>query len=942
MTEEIQSRLVEQHMKEAYVDYAMSVIMARALPDVRDGLKPVHRRILYAMHRLGLVHTKPFRKSAYIVGRVLASYHPHGDAAVYDSLVRMAQDFSLRYPLVQGQGNMGCFTGDTKIKLLDGTFKGFKELCENYKQGEIIYVYSVNKEGKIVVGEGINPRLTKKNAQLVEVTLDTGEKIRCTPNHKFLLKNLQYKEAKDLTPQDSLMPGYFAVKVTFLDYTEDVYDITVREHHNFLLESGVFVHNSVDGDRQASMRYTEARLAKIADEMIYDLEKETVAFAPNYDNTTKEPLVLPTRIPNLLINGSTGIAVGMATNIPPHNIREVIDATVAMIDTPTLEIQVLLQHMKGPDFPTGGLIAGRQGILQAYATGRGKVIVKAKTSLEEQKIIVTEIPYMVNKTLLIESIVGLVKEGVIEGISDIRDESDRKGMRLVIELKKQADPQLTLQQLFAHTSLKTTFGVIMLVLKDNQPVVMNLKDIISNFIAFRKEVVTRRTQYDLRKAEERAHILEGLKIALQHIDPVIALIKGSETVEQAKQGLMTSYQLTEVQGMAILEMKLQRLTSLETRKLQEELEELLKQIIEYKSILASEPRIFEIIKKELLEIKEKYGDGRKTEIIEEDQHITSEDLIKEEDVVITLTHSGYIKQMPLTAYRQQRRGGQGVVGAEVKEEDAIKDLFVTSNRNYLLIFTNLGKVHWLKAYEIPAGGRYARGKALVNLLQLEQNEKVSTLLPVKSIDDQAYTSSHYITMITKKGILKKTDLSAYSNPRKGGIIALTLKAEDDELVEALLTDGNKKLIMATRNGGAVRFDEKDVRPMGRSAAGVRGIKLEMNDAVIGMEIADDQGSLFTITENGYGKRTAITEYRLIRRGGSGVINIKTEERNGKVVAIKSVFDDEDLLLITKQGIVMRTAVKDISVIGRNTMGMRIMKLSDNDKVMSVAKIVKEE
>lgn len=795
----VNQKLIEQEMKESYIDYAMSVITSRALPDVRDGLKPVHRRTLFAMNEVGASSDGAYKKSARIVGEILGKYHPHGDLAVYESLVRMAQEFSLRYPLVQGQGNWG----------------------------------------------------------------------------------------------------------------------------------------SVDGDSAAAQRYTEARLSKIAEELLVDLEKETVDFAPNFDGSLKEPLVLPAKIPNLLINGSSGIAVGMATNIPPHNIGEVIDATIAVIDKPTIEIDELLNYVKGPDFPTAGFISGKSGIIQAYKTGRGKIIIKSKTQIENNRIIITEIPYQVNKAMMLEAIAELVKEKRIEGISDIRDESNREGIRVVIELKKSADPETTLHQLMQHSQLRESFSIILLALVNGEPRILNLKEILEYFVAHRKEVVVRRTFFDLTKAEERAHIVLGLKIALENIDNVVKMIKAAETPEIAKNSLMTSLNLTEIQAKAILDMKLQRLTSLETNKLIKEFEDLTKLIVDLKDILASEIKIFQIIKDELIEIKNKYSDPRRTQIVEEETLVKEEQLIQEEDIIITITHSGYIKQVPLETYKQQRRGGSGVIGAETKDEDFVEDLFTTSNRAQLLFFTNLGKVHWLKAYEIPQATRYSKGKAIINLIKLQSNEKINAVLPIKEFKENAF-----ILFATKKGLLKKTPLTEFVNPRQGGIIAISLK-ENDELVDAKLTIGNQEILLATANGVAVRFNEEDVRPMGRAASGVRGITLDEGDELIGMDYAPPNTTLLTITENGFGKRTALEEYRLINRGGKGVINIQTTERNGKVVGIKTVTEEDDVMIITKQGIIIRVPVKTISVIGRNTQGVTIMKLKETDKVTNITKVIKD-
>lgn len=1331
MPQEIQVKLIEEEMKEAYMDYAMSVIVSRALPDVRDGLKPVHRRILYTMHEEGIRHDKPFRKSAATVGTVIAKRHPHGDAAVYDALARMVQNFSLRYPLIEGHGNFGCFTGDTKIKLLDGTTKSFKELCETYKNGDTFYVYSIDKEGNTVVGEASSPRITKRDNEVIELTLDTGEKIKCTPDHKFLLKNLKYKEAKDLKETDSLMPGYFKlsdgnikeylmiknnsdekyeyvhdiadrynlkeevytvadgpirhhinynkydnhpkniqrlgwaehtkthndhlnalwktekfrkkqregvkkfykenpyvleatkqriinlnkdpefikrisekrrklyaenqelrkinsqrmkayfnrnpeartkqsekskkmwkdpekrkeiieriykslqpievrkkisegiiltykerpesikiraqklkdyhknnpnarreiskrsknlwkdekyrskfvngaynhfssmakilwkdpevvekyrikareqwkdnnfrqkisksisirnnerlkkdplyprrlaqkasishrknwknenyrnniirnkilcyvnhlinkvgernvngetydsqrynncfpkfekamkyfesyeemissakgynhkiISIRWLDYAEDVYDITVKEYHNFLLDAGVFVHNSVEGFAPAAQRYTEARLSRLSSELLADIEKDTVDFVPNFDGTTNEPVVFPAKAPNLLVNGSSGIAVGMATNIPPHNFSEVVDATILKIENPEVTVEELANVVKGPDFPTAGLILNKTGIAQAYKTGRGKIILRAKAHVEGNRIVITEIPYQVNKTSLIESIADLVREKRIEGIADIRDESDSGGMSIVIETKRDVNKEVVLNQLYKNTQMQVTFGMIMLVLDNGRPKIMNLEQVISRFIQHRTEVITRKTKFELTKSEQRLHILEGLIVALENIDEVIGLIKKSANADSAREHLIDKYSLSKEQAQAILEMRLQRLTSLEQDKVKGEAEELIKVIIDLKDILASQGRILDIIKNELLDIKNKYGDQRRTQIMDLEDDIETEDLIEEEDIVITITDSGYIKQIPLTTYRQQRRGGLGIRATTTKEGDVVEHLFITNNHNNLLFFTNKGRVYWLKAYQLPEASRQSKGKAIVNLLDINGEEKINTVLPISNLHN-----NDYLLFVTKKGLIKKTLLSHYSKPRKGGIIAINLR-EDDELVQTRLTPGNLSIILGTRRGFAIRFNEAEVTPVGRSAAGVRAIKLR-EDEVIGMEVALDTASLFTITENGYGKRTDVNEYKRIRRGGKGVINIQTKfinpaSKNGGVVGIKTVKDGDELMLISKEGIIIRISAKDISNIGRNTQGVRIMKLKENDKVVTVARVI---
>lgn len=801
MEEKIVKKLIEKEMQESYLDYAMSVIVGRALPDVRDGLKPVHRRVLYAMHQMGMLHNRPFKKSARIVGEVLGKYHPHGDTAVYDTLVRMAQDFSLRYPLIQGQGNFG----------------------------------------------------------------------------------------------------------------------------------------SIDGDRAAAMRYTEARLAKIASEMLQDLDKETVDFIPNFDNSLKEPSVLPGKLPNLLVNGTSGIAVGMATNIPPHNIIEIVDAIVAQINDPEIEFADLLKMVKGPDFPTGALIIGKEGIKQAYTKGQGHIKLRARIEFEEKKeqdvIIVKEIPYQVNKSLLIEHIAECVRTKRIKGVSDLRDESDREGMRIVIELRKDAVKEVVVNQLYKHTRMQTTFGVNMLALVDNQPTVLNLKQLIQHYIDHRKIIVRKRTEFDLKKTEHRAHILEGLLIALQKIDSVINLIRKSKSVETALQGLMKGYKLTEIQAKAILEMRLQRLTALEQQKVKDEHKELLNAIANLKSILASEKRILQIIQDELTELKKVYGDERRTQIEEGEQaDIDIEDLIKEEDMVITVTNSGYIKRTQPSLYRQQRRGGKGVIAAKTKDQDFVEHLFIANTHSYMLFFTSKGRVHWLKVYQLPEATRAAKGKPIVNLISLEKDETISAMIPIREFDNK-----HFLVAATKKGIIKKTNLEKYSRPRRGGIIAINLD-NDDMLVDVVLTDGSKNLILATKKGMAVRFREKDVRSIGRSARGVKGVTLRKQDGVVGMVISEENKTLLTVTENGYGKRSKITDYRLIRRGGRGVINIKCSERNGDVIGVKVVKDSDQLMLISMAGILIRIPAKGISVIGRNTQGVRIMRLGPEDKVISAAKI----
>jgi DNA gyrase subunit A len=795
---------IEEEMKVSYLDYAMSVIIGRALPEVRDGLKPVQRRILYAMFREGLLPGRKYSKSAGVVGEVLKKYHPHGDTAVYDAMVRLAQDFNMRYMLVDGQGNFG----------------------------------------------------------------------------------------------------------------------------------------SIDGDRAAAYRYTEARLAKIAEELLADIDKETVDFVPNFDETTEEPKVLPSKIPNLIVNGAAGIAVGMATNIPPHNLGEVIDGLVMLLDNPGVSPEEIMAAVKGPDFPTGGSIHGTAGIKDAYATGKGLIKVRAKARIEREhrggeNIIISELPYQVNKARLIEKIAELVREKHIEGISDIRDESDRDGIRVVIELKRGEMAEVVLNNLYKHTQMETTFGIIMLALVNSQPRVLTLKQVLHYFLQHRRDVILRRTRYELRKAKERAHILEGLKIALDHLDAIIALIRAAKNPEEARRGLIAGYALTEVQAQAILDMKLQRLTGLEREKIISEYKETIKEIERLKAILGSEALVAKIIKDELIEIRTKYADERRTEITEETKEITIEDLITEEEMVITLSHSGYIKRNPLSAYRSQRRGGKGLIGMETKEEDFVEQLFIGSTHDYMLFFSNLGRLYWLKTYQLPEAGRAAKGKALINLLRLSEGERITTALPVKDFKEG------YLIMFTKAGTVKKTSLTAYSNPRGRGIIALSLEA-GDELIAVRRTTGSNDLIIGTRNGLSIKFNEDDVRDMGRQAKGVRGIRLAKGDEVVAAEVAEEKTAILTVAENGFGKRTKIEDYPLQGRGGKGVISIKLTEKGGKVVGLLQVRDEDEVVMITSSGKLIRTSAENISIHGRNTQGVKLMDTAEEDKIVSLAKVVEKD
>jgi len=796
---------IEEEMKKSYLDYAMSVIVGRALPDVRDGLKPVHRRILYAMYESGMTADKPHRKSAHIVGEVMSKFHPHGDLAIYDALVRMAQDFSSRYMLVDGHGNFG----------------------------------------------------------------------------------------------------------------------------------------SVDGDAPAAMRYTEARMSRLAAELLSDIDKETVDFVPNYDASDKEPVILPARIPNLLINGSDGIAVGMATKIPPHNLGEVIDALQILIERPHVSIEELMQYVKGPDFPTGGNILGRRGIEAAYTTGRGSIKVRAETSTEKipggrTAIIVTEIPFQVNKARLVEKIAELVKEKKIEGISDLRDESDRRGMRIVIELKRDAKTRVVLNQLYKHTQMQDTFGVIMLALVNNRPQVLNLKEILYYYLQHQKEVVIRRTRFELNRAEARAHILEGLRIALDHLDQVINTIRSSHTVEEAKIRLMENFGLSDRQAEAILDMRLQRLTGLEREKIEIEYRQLLETIRYLREVLSSDTAIMGIISTELAEIKKKYNDTRRTRIAEEESEFIAEDLIPEEDMVITITNEGYIKRAPLNTYRNQRRGGRGVTAMSTKETDFLRHLFICSTHHYFLFFTNLGKMHRLKVHEIPEFGRQAKGTALVNLLNIAPDERVTTVIPVRE-----FRNDQYLLMITSRGLVKKTSLGEYDTPRRDGIIALSLM-EGDELVDVKLTTEEEEMVVVSRQGLAVRFAGDQVRAMGRTARGVRGIRLRGEDLVVGMEVVRPGADLLMVSRYGYGKRTALDLFPEHHRGGKGVIAMKNTGRNGPVAAVLAVRPDEEVMIVTQAGLAIRIKAREISLLGRQAAGVRIMKMNEGDAVVSMARVVVDE
>lgn len=797
---------IEDEMKKSYLEYSMSVIVGRALPDVRDGLKPVHRRILYSMHDLRNYYNRPFKKSARVVGDVIGKYHPHGDAAVYDAMVRMAQDFAMRYPTVDGQGNFG----------------------------------------------------------------------------------------------------------------------------------------SVDGDPPAAMRYTEVRMTRLAQDFLADIEKETVDFVPNYDDSLMEPVVMPTTIPSLLVNGSSGIAVGMATNIPPHNISEVCEAIIRVIDDPKIDVNALMSVLPGPDFPTAGFILGKKGITEAYKTGRGIIRMRARAFVETvgegggEKIVISEIPYQVNKTKLLEKIAELVKEKKIEGVSDLRDESDRDGMRIVIEIKREANALIILNRLYKFSQMETSFGIILLAIANGRPKVFTLKEILEHFIKYRREIIVRRTAYELRKAKERAHILEGLMKALDFLDDIIELIRSSSDPGEAKGRLISEFEFSEVQAQAILEMRLQRLTGLEREKINAEYQDLIKNINRFEEILGNPAMVLQLIRKEMEENKERHGDERRTELIADMADLDPEDLIAEEDMVVTVSHQGYIKRNPISLYRAQHRGGKGLTGVKPKEEDFIEHLFVASSHDYFLFFTNKGRVYWKKVHEIPEAGRVARGKAIINLLQLQKEERVATILPVRDFEE-----GKYVVMATKKGLVKKTELTAYSNPRAIGTIGVKIR-DDDELIAVHVLNKDQDIFISTRLGKSIRFPEEDLRSMGRVAAGNIGIRMDSGDQVVGMETLDKGATILTVTENGYGKRTKTDEYRRQSRGGKGVLTIKTTERNGPVVYSYQVSDQDQLMIITGHGKIIRLRVADISVIGRNTQGVKLINLGDGEKVVGVARLIEDK
>ena len=1056
--------IVDQ-MRTAYLDYAMSVIVSRALPDARDGLKPVQRRILYGMWDMGIRHNTAFKKCARITGAVMGQMHPHGDSSVYEALVRMAQEWNMRHMLIEGQGNFGCFTADTKIKLLDGTERSFAELAL-LPPAEIFHVYAVDATGRIVVGEGRYARITRRDAPLVELTFDDGSTVRCTPDHRFMLRDGAWKEAAQLTVEDSLMAGYFdttvggtsrddvrvlqptteqyefvhqlveqynahkgragagqpladtsnvmdapvlteewadtpyartmmrtkivgyaaklvaqfgrdaitpalydaqrhaawlpdstkalryfdgfdelvrvaathnhrVVRVEWLQEAVDVYDITVNEHHNFMLANGVVVSNSLDGDNAAAQRYTEARVSAIAEELLFDIEKNTVDFRANYDGTFQEPSVMPAKLPNLLLNGASGIAVGMATNIPPHNLGELCEAVTLLIENPEATVEELLQVVPGPDFPTGGIILGTEGIVSAYSTGKGHVIIRAKAHVEEAargafNIVVTEMPFQVNKARLQERIAELVKDKKIEGIRDVRDESDRTGIRLVVILKQDAQPRKVLNQLYKFTAMQSTFGVNMLALVDgNQPRVLTLKKALQQYIEYRQVVIRRRTQFELDRARARAHILEGIKIALDALDAIIQTIRESRTRESARNNLMRDFRLSELQSNAILEMQLGRLASMERKKIEDELQDVLKTIRELETILSDDKRVLGIIKSDMTYLKDKYANPRRTRIMAEASgEISAEDLIPDIQVLVTITDRGYIKRLPADTYRTQNRGGKGMKGMVTRAEDVVEHMLTCRSLDDLLFFTDRGKVYQLKAHEVPDASRTAKGLPLVNLISLEPGEQISSILNVTD-----FSKADYLVMATVKGKIKRTALSDYSAVRSNGLIAIGIE-EGDVLRWVRVAHGDEDILLTSVGGQTIRFAQSEVRPMGRPATGVQGMRVEGEDRVISMELVETNADLLVITTKGFGKRTALSDYPTKGRAGMGVITIKL--RGGDQIAAAHIVKPTDAVaLISRQGIVLKVRAREISQLGRLTQGVTIMNLKAGDAVAAV-------
>ncbi len=964
---------LEQEMRQAYLDYAMSVIVARALPDVRDGLKPVQRRILYTMHEMGLRNDRPFRKSAGIVGDVMGKYHPHGDVPIYDALVRLAQDFAARYPLVQGQGNFGCLAGDTKVEMYQGEPKTLAELVDMAHRGLRAEVFTLDAHRNVRIKPMRAPRLVRRNDSVVKVTLESGAEIVATLDHRFLMRDGTYREAQQLKAKDQLMPfartaiperlhrtGAFPIPASLAQKVAkvepagkaDVYDLTVDVTQNFALNAGVFVHNSIDDDPPAAMRYTEARPSAISSEMLADIEKDTVDWVPNYDNRHQQPVVLPAKVPNLIVNGSAGIAVGMATNIPPHNLREIAAATKRLIDDPELTNDDLCETIQGPDFPGGATIyrfeeqrnveTGKaervDGIRRAYATGRGRIVMRAKAHTEEMRgnreaIVVTELPYAVNKASLIEKIADLVQNKRLAGISDIRDESDREGMRVVIEVKRDDSANRVLNNLFKHTAMQSTFNLNMLALVDEQPRVLSMKEVLQHHIDYRRIVIRRRTDFELKRAKERAHILEGLKIAHANLDALIKLIRAHRGQESLLVGKMTEqFGLSEIQAKAILDMQLRRLSALEREKLDEEYELTIKLIAELESILASPRRINGIIEADLDALAEKFGDERRTEIVNDlPGQFTDEQLVADEDVVITLSSRNYAKRMPLSTYRQQHRGGRGVIGMQTREEDDVEHLVVARNHDRLYVFTDRGRVFALKAYELPDASRTAKGTPIQNILEaMQQGERVSALVAIRDT-----SSAEFLVMATRKGFIKKTSLKEYASVRRAGLIAIALR-KADELAWVAPCGKDDRILLATKKGKGITFKASDARPMGRQTQGVTGIRLGKGDEVVGMGVVRQRTEVLSVTANGYGKRTAVDEFPTQGRGGQGVILASLGPKTGDVAAVQIVDEGtQEILLISTTGVVIRTPLEQIRVLGRPTMGVKVMTTGDA-KIASIA------
>jgi len=963
---------LETEMRKAYLDYAMTVIVARALPDVRDGLKPVQRRILWTMHEMGLRNDRPFRKSAAIVGDVMGKYHPHGDVPIYDALARFAQDFTMRYPPIQGQGNFGCFSGDTKVELVNGEQRTFVELVEMVHRGVRAEVFTLDAHRNVRIKPLRAPRLVKRNDTIVKVTLVSGAEILCTPDHRFMMRDGTYREASTLKAKDQLMPfartaiperlhrtGAFPVPASLSQIVAsvapagkaDVYDLTVDVTQNFALAAGVFVHNSIDDDPPAHMRYTEARPAAIAAELLADIEKETVDWYPNYDNRHMQPTVLPARVPNLLVNGSTGIAVGMASNIPPHNLREVAEAVKRLVDDPDLTNDDLCETVLGPDFPGGGVIYRLEeqknietgatervdAIRRAYANGRGRILMRAKAHIEDgkggrQSIIVTELPYAVNKATLIEKIADLVQSKRLAGISDIRDESDREGMRVAIEVKRDDNAERVLNNLYKHTAMQSAFNLNMLALVDSSPKTLSLKDVLQHYIDYRKQVIKRRTEFDLGKAKERAHLLEGFKIALDHIDEIVKTIRASKSPETALANLREKFELSELQAKAILEMQLRRLTGLERQKVEDEYRETIKLIAELESILGNARKIQFLIKQDMDELATKYGDDRRTKILDDlNRELTDQDLVADEDVVITVSSRNYVKRMPLSTYKAQHRGGRGVIGMATRDEDDVEHLVVARNHDRLYVFTDRGRVFALKAFELPDASRTAKGTPIQNILEaMQSGERVSALIAIREGG-----SVPHLVMATRKGFVKKTPLSDYGNVRRAGLIAILLR-KDDKLAWVAAAGDKDRIVLATRKGKAITFKATDARPMGRQTQGVTGIRLVKGDEVIGMGVVNARTEVLSVTENGYGKRTKVEDFPTHNRGGQGVILASVTAKTGNVAAMRVIDEkSEEVLLISTTGVVIRVPIDQIRVLGRATQGVKVMATGEA-KIASIA------